>query len=132
MARKIIDVTINDRGEDKTFRITELSASAAEAWASQLFFAMANSGIEIPEDLEEMGFAGIMQMGIGALGKLKYEEVKPLLDKMMECVQFYPDPFNKLVVRMLLEEDIEDVQTRLKLRKEIIKLHVDFSKAAKP
>lgn len=130
MARKVIDVTINDRGEDKTFRITELSASAAEAWAFQLFFAMANSGIEVPEDITEMGFAGVVQLGIKALGGLKYEEAKPLLDKMMECVQFIPDPHNKLVIRFLMDEDIEDVQTRLKLRKEIIKLHVDFSKAA--
>ena len=130
MARKVLDVTINDRGEDKVFRITELSASAAEKWAFQLFFAMANSGLEVPEEIVEMGFAGVVQLGLKALGQIKYEEAEPLLEKMMECVQFIPNPSNKMVVRFLMEEDIEDVQTRLKLRKEIIKLHVDFSKAA--
>jgi hypothetical protein len=130
MSRKTLKVTINDRGEDKNFLITEMSAIDAEDWAMELFFAMANAGVEVPDNLTEMGFAGIAALGLQALGKIPYEQVKPLLKRMMDCVQIMPNPADDRVVRPLLDSDIEDVQTRLKLRKEVFALHTDFLKAA--
>jgi len=130
MARKIAKVEIIDRGERKKFLITEMSATEAENWALELFFAMANTGVEIPDDLAEMGFAGLAQIGLSALGKIPFEKAKPLMDRMMECVQFIPDPDNEMVVRFLLESDIEEVTTRLKLRKEVWNLHTGFLRPA--
>lgn len=126
MARKIAKVEIVDRGERKKFLITEMSATDAENWALELFFALANAGADIPDDLAEMGFAGLAQVGLTALGKLPYTTAKPLLDRMMGCVQFIPEPDNELIVRFLMEGDIEDVTTRLKLRKEVWNLHTGF------
>jgi len=55
--------------------------------------------------------------------KIPFEAAKPLLDEMMGCVQIVPSPNVK---RPLIEDDIEEVKTRLMLRKAIWDLHMDF------
>ena len=130
--RKSIEVVIMDDGEEKHFLITRMSAKATEDWALELFFALANTGVEVPKEFEELGFAAIAQMGLSALGKIPYEKAKPLLDRMMDCVQIYPTPSDKRIVRALTDEDIQEVTTRLQLKKEVFNLHTDFLKAANP
>lgn len=132
MARKTKVVHITDRGTPKTFLITEASATDAEEWAIRAFLAMADAGVEIPDDIESLGFAGVASVGMKALGKIPYEAAKPLLDRLMGCVQIMPDPNDPRVVRSLIEDDIEDVATRLALRKEVFRLHVDFLTASAP
>lgn len=133
MARKSVKVTITDDGEDKSFLITRMSGEDTENWALELFFAMSNADIEIPEldEMKEMGFAGIAQLGFKAIAQIPYEKAKPLLDKMMTCVQALPNPDDDRVVRALVPEDTVDMITRLKLRKEVFNLHTDFLKAVK-
>jgi hypothetical protein len=128
---KTIKVVINDDGTDKKFLITRMSAVATEKWALELFFALANAGVEIPDNLAEMGFAGIAQIGLQALGKIPFEKAEPLLNRMMDCVQFMPNDADDRVVRALLETDVEDPRTLLKLKKEVWSLHTDFLQAAK-
>ncbi|MCG3102246.1 hypothetical protein MAQ58_22875, partial [Enterobacter sp. DRP3] len=85
---------------------------------------------EIPDDFEGAGMAGIAAMGVQALQGLRYDDVKPLWFEMMECVQIIPDPVRSEVVRGLVADDIEEISTRLHLRKEIVELHVNFSRLA--
>lgn len=138
MARKIIDYRVEDEGRDfgKLFEIREMPCTQAEKWALRAFLAMANSGIELPpgleDDAKEAGFAAIASMGLSMIGKLPYAEAAPLFDEMFTCVRIKPDPGNRSIVRDLVEDDIEEVKTRVKLRMAIFKLHADFSKAAAP
>ena len=126
--RKTLDITIEAEGRDrgKTFRLTEMPASRAERWAARAFMAMAKSGVELPDNIRDAGFAGIAAIGFRALGAISFEEARPLLDEMFECVMFVPDASRPGVVRHLVEDDIEEVQTRLSLRRDIFKLHTDF------
>jgi len=130
--RKTAIVTIEAEGRDKgkCFLLTEMSAADAERWALRAFFALMNTGVQIPADIAESGMAGIASMGIQALGKLPYEAAEPLLEDMFACVQIIPDPSKKNVARFLLDEDIEEVATRLQLRKEVFDLHTGFFTAA--
>ena len=132
--RKTLTYTVTDSGRDqgKAFLITEMSAADAEDWALRAFFALMNSGIDIPDEVADMGFAGIATVGLKALGKVEYAKAKPLFDDMMTCVQVVPDPGKPNVVRSLIDTDIEEVTTRLKLRSEVFKLHTDFLAAAAP
>ena len=111
------------RDKGKQFLITEMSASQAEAWAIKVILAVGNAGIEIPDDLSSQGMSGLMAVGYMSLLKIPFEAAKPLLDEMMTCVQYAPSPNVK---RPLIEDDIEEVQTRLALRKAIWNLHMDF------
>lgn len=134
MARATLTYTVTDEGRDKgkTFILTELSASRAEAWAMRAILALMAGGVQLPEGFERMGMAGMAEVGIKALSGLSWNEAKPLLDEMWECVKIRPDPSKPNVERFLIEEDIEEVATRIKLRAEIWKLHADFLKAVNP
>ena len=129
MARKTATVTIEAEGRDlgKVFLLREMPASQAEKWAARAFLAMARSGIDIPDDLAGAGLAGIAAVGLKAIGGLGFAEAEPLMDEMFACIQIIPDPVRPAVVRALVESDTEEISTRLRLRKEVFGLHVDFS-----
>lgn len=131
MARKILNVTISDEGrdKDKVFVLTEMPASQAERWAARALFALMNSGVTIPDNIASTGLAGIAALGIKALGRLPFELAEPLLDEMFECVKIMPNPE---VTRALIEDDIEEMKTRIQLRKEIFNLHTSFFITAAP
>lgn len=126
MARRTLTLTIKDKGRDKgkKFLLTELSASDAEKWAMRAFTALAKSGVTIPDDIAGSGLIGIAMMGMKALGGLAFEDLEPLLDTMMSCVQFVPEGHDNLA-RSLFSEDIEELKSRLTIRTEVFKLHTE-------
>lgn len=129
--RNIVDVTIHDEGRDKSkvFRITEMPASKAEEWALKAIMALTKAGVDVPAG---SGMAGIASVGLQALGTLNFPDVKSLLDEMFSCVARLPDPHNLSLVRPLVEDDTEEVATRLRLRAEVFTLHTGFSFAGAP
>ncbi|MVW80175.1 hypothetical protein [Bordetella sp. 02P26C-1] len=129
MARKEQTITITAEGRDKgkTFVITELSAYDAEDWAGRALFTLMNSGVEIPDSIASAGLAGVAAVGLKTLAKVPYEAAKPLLDRMMDCIEIQPSP---KVRRALVPDDIEEVATLLTLRKAVLSLHLDFFTAA--
>ena len=74
--------------------------------------------------------AGLASFGINLITKLDYDIAEPLLNEMMECVQI--DMGNGIVRKLVEGEgaDIEEVKTRLLLRKAVLELHMGFSFAA--
>ncbi len=123
---KTLTLAGDDRDAGKTFLLTEMSAMAAERWATQAFLALAKSGVEIPDDIASRGLQGVAALGWQALAGLEYVHAEPLLATMLGCVQIV----EKHITRPVLEDDIEEVATLLTLRKEVFGLHVDFSKLA--
>jgi hypothetical protein len=125
--RKQKDVTITQEGRDngKTFRITEMPALKAEKWATRALLAVARSGVDIG-DIENAGMHGLARLGIQALTKLNYYDIEPLLDEMLECISIK----EKVTARDLTEDDIEEAATYLVLRKEVLDLHMGFSRNA--
>jgi hypothetical protein len=128
MARREARVVVDAKGRDKgkIFVLTEMSADKAERWATRLLFALINNGAEFPENIISMGMAGIAAIGIKSLGKLPFEQAEPLLEEMFECVRIQPNVKDPNLTRILIEDDIEEVATRIYLRKELFKLHIDF------
>lgn len=134
MARSVVNYTVTDDNRDKgkTFVLTEMSASKAESWAMRAILALMEGGVDLPTGFERAGLAGMVEVGIRALSHLRWEVAEPLLNEMWDCVQYMPDPSKPHVVRDLIESDIEEVMTRVKIRAEIWKLHADFLKAVAP
>lgn len=128
MARKTTEITVTAEGRDKGkhFFLKEMPCSQAEKWAIRAFMGMAKAGLQVPEDIKAMGIVGVAIMGMTAFARIPYDEAEPLLDEMMQCVGVVPDPSRPNVVRALIEDDIEEVATRLMLRKELIELHTGF------
>jgi hypothetical protein len=131
MARSVANFTITDAGRDKgkIFVLTEMPASRAEAWAMRALLALMAAGVEVPEGFERMGMAAMAEVGLKALGGLTWDVAEPLLAEMWTCVQIMPDSSKPHIVRNLIEEDVEEITTRIKLRAEVWKLHTGFLKA---
>lgn len=123
--RKTTTVTIDQENRDKgkSFLITEMPAHQAEEWATRALLAISN--INLPEDFKSLGMQGVAKLGLQAITAIDFETAKPLLDEMMDCVQI----IMPAITRPLLDNDIEEVGTRLKLRKAIFELHTGFSLA---
>jgi hypothetical protein len=131
MARKEIDITITSDSPDsrdagKVFHITEMGAIPGEKWAYRAILAIIGSGkIAMPKSAASSSMATLAEIGIGMLSGADWNLIEPLLDEMMKCVQI-KEP---LITRSLNESDIEDIETLLTLRKEVLKLHLGFSLA---
>lgn len=127
MARREIEYRVSDEGRDKgkIFLITELPATAGEWWAIRALMALSRGNSEFSFDPQT---AGMYELATTALRGLPYadtNEVKPLLDEMLDCVQVKPDP-TKSVTRSLVPDDIEEIDTLVGLRKEWLALHMGF------
>lgn len=130
MARKTATITITDEGRDKgkTFVLKEMPAAQAERLAVRAFLALSRAGVEIPEDVAQSGLAGIYMMGFRMLGGMNFDDADLILKEMFGCVSITPSTG---IVRALIDtggdgDDIEEVTTRFQLRKEILRLHMDF------
>jgi hypothetical protein len=127
--RKELTLTIDTPGRDvnKTFYIREMSAMKAERWAARALLALLKSGVEVPDDIAAAGLAGVAAMGLRAFGGIDYADAEPLLAEMMACVQIVPDISRPMVRRAIIEDDIEEITTLLRLREEVLSLHTGFS-----
>ena len=124
-------VTSEGRDKGKHFLITEMPALKAERWAFRAVLCLSHANVDLPDNASTGGMAVLAEAGMRALNKLDFEEARPLLDEMWSCVQALPDPKNQMVVRPLVMnemegDDIEEVDTILRLRERIFRLHTDF------
>ena len=121
----------------KTFLITEWSAERAEKWAVRAIIAYNRGGGQIPLDAIGGGMESIFWLGINTFlrGNMQADEVIPILDELMECVQMIRDPKARgpdgspIVSGLVSPDDIEEIKTRLWLRSEVLRVHTGFSPA---
>lgn len=120
-----------NRDHGKIFVIKEMSATAAEKWATRALIALAKAGMEVSQETLDAGFAAVAIMSLKALGNMDFNDAQALMDEMFKCVRIQPgsDP---RIIRDLVEEDIEEIGTRFKLRLEVFNLHAGFSLAGSP
>jgi hypothetical protein len=132
---KVVIVELEGRDRGKMFLLTEMSARRAEEWGTRAFLALARSGVDIPDYAEGSGMASLAAIGLRALGRIAFDEARPLMDEMMRCIKIVPDPSKPAFIRDLLDDggdgdDIEEVMTRAWLKSEVFELHTGFSIAA--
>lgn len=128
MARLTTDITIDAEGRDKgkTFRLTEMSAQAGEKWAMRAVLALGHAGYQVPDNLLGGGMAVLASIGFSALLRVDFFEAEPLLDEMIACVSFVSDG-QRDIIRKVMDQDIEEVETILRLREGVAALHLGFS-----
>lgn len=128
MARKTKTVIITRDGRDKgkQFELTEMPAARAEKWAARFLFAV-GKGVQIDDDIASRGIAGVAEIGLNVLSSINPDEAMTLLDEMIACAQFVPDPEHPHVTHPIGEDDIDEVTTLAYLRAEIFELHTGFS-----
>lgn len=124
---KAIKIEAEGRDKGKEFILTEMDCDQGERWAVRALFALTNTGAAIPDEALAAGMAGLAAVGIQALGMLPAEKVQPLLDELWpSCVQYVHGP--KVLPRAPLPGDIEEIPTRIRIYRELFKLHTGFSR----
>ncbi len=126
-ATKTVTIEADNRDKGRSYLLTEMSAVKGEKWAFRALSAAQRGGADIPLEALSMGMAGLAVVGIQALMRAQPDEASALLDEMFECVQFVT---SSGATRALIEDDIDEISTRLLLRSEVIELHTGFSLAA--
>lgn len=131
--QKIVKISEPGRDFGKSFLITEWPAMRAEKWAIRVFIALARGGVEVPDDIKDLGMAGVAMVGMKMLAGLDPDDAEPLLDQMWECVQHLPDGSESSAVKLNLggSETVQEVGTLLTLRSEIVEIHTGFSVAGR-
>lgn len=134
MALKTATVTITDEGRDqgKMFLLTEMPARKAEKWGLRALIVLENSGIQVPDHVKGTGMAGISAFAASQVigSGLNFDAMEPLLDEMLGCVQIIRDKNHPTMAFPLMESEPEEVSTLLRLRAEVLLLHVGFFPAA--
>ena len=128
MALKTKEVVI-DKGRDKgvKFLITEMPVAKADRWATRLILALAGGGVEVPNP--QLGMLAIVNVAMSAFKNIPEERLLPLMDELLDCVQIIPEGGQPRKLNLEFN-DIQDLTTLFKLRKEVLELHFDFLKAA--
>lgn len=133
--RKTATIVISDEGRDKGrhYLLTEMDAETGEWWATRALMALAKSGMDIGDTAGKPAMESLVIKGIMSLANVSPYEIKPLFDELMTCVKFVPDPVkNPMLMRSPEPDDIEEIQTRYKLKMEVFSLHTGFSMPEAP
>lgn len=122
---------VTDQGRDygKVFKLTEMPCAIAEELSLRALFLIQGAGLELPKEVQSAGIYAIAAMGFKLFCQhCKFDDVKPILDEMWKCIQIIPNPNNHNAVRPLNpdDSDIEEVGTRMKLRMQVLQLHLGF------
>jgi len=125
MARRTAEITIESEGRDrgKRFLLTEAPAIRAEKWAQRASLAVGKSAVQIDGDLADAGWGALAIIGLKVLGGVNYAAAEPLLDEVLEQVQI----IEPKITRPLTPDDVEEVGTLLRLRGEVLALHLGAS-----
>ena len=135
MARRTGVFIVETEGRDRggQFTLTEMSAFQATDLCLRAMQIVARGGVDIPPHIFQMGAAGFVTMGVGAilggLGKTPWYEVRPLLDELLPCVTSYQPPGGVAPLRgwEIIKSQIEEPATLLQLYEEVVSLHLGFS-----
>lgn len=131
--RKEEIITINDRGNELTFRIREMPATQLEGWLFRVGTALASTGFAKTEDIAD----GIdttkyiatllVKDGLRFLGNLDYEKVvKPLVDDLYSCVEQKVGEAYLAVTADNIDSKVEDIRSLFAIQKAVITLHLGF------
>ncbi len=131
--RREQEIILQDRGKEIVFRIKEMSALQLEKWLMRALLALCKSRHVNKE--ENSNNTNKSKVLIDALfdGRFlevfcnaDFEEIEPLLDELLTCVQRRVDNGYMQVNSSTIESYVEDVRTLFELRMEVLKFNLDF------
>ena len=134
--RKTKEIVINDRGTNKSFKITEMSASKFEWWLIRVGRLLLGTGIgsqvdvDSAEDVQKLIADTLLKDGLKSLGSVNLAEAKELYDDLLRCCELKSDNYYMPLDTDTIDGQIESVKTLFTLRKEALMLHLDFLESA--
>lgn len=136
--RKTKEIVINDRGTNKTFKITEMAASKFEWWLIRAGRVLLGTGIgntvdiDSAEDVQKIIADTLLKDGLKSLGNVNLADAKELYDDLLKCCELKSDNYYMPLDIDTIDGQVESVKTLFTLRKEALMLHLDFLDGAAP
>lgn len=148
MAREKKVVVIDREGRDsgKKFLITEMSAFNTNRWALACARQLAKSGVELPQDVVDLGIGGVINAVKNAvhnpselgdsfnqsllkgflylMANVEEQKIFTLLDDLLGCVQLQNE--QGYPIELMIDEHIEESSTLNKLYLEVFNIHSFF------
>lgn len=131
--RKEKTITLNDRGNELTFKIREMPAMKLQGWLFRAALILLR-GVSINNngDLVNDAIKLVGEQGIAAFRNVNYEEAKPLLNELLECCSRLDGNVSVKLTADVVDGMIEDVRTLFALEQEAAAINLSFLKAAEP
>lgn len=138
--RKENIITLNDRGNNLTFKVKEMSAMQLERWIVRALLLLAGTGLfEGVKSQNDMGTmiqragAEFGTKGLSMLGAVDIEKAEPLLNDLLACCWYRNDKGGEFqLTPETVDGIIEDVRTLFELRKAALQVNFDFFAPAAP
>lgn len=130
--RKNTTIILHDDGRELHFKITQMTARQQERWLNRVVMLLAGSkGLESALDgLQSKLKEGKYEELLCVIGAIKYEDIEPLYDELLECCAHIPDPTNSNFATQLTVSNVDsivgEVKTLYRLRMEALKLNFSF------
>ena len=134
--RKETVITLNDRGNELTFKIKEMSAMQLQKWMLKAGILLARSGVLSKfeqEQINEGNITGTVLNVISTRGislfreiRIDIDELQALLDELLCCCYRVDGAVNIQLSPDIIDGMIEDVTTLFKLEAEAIKINFGF------
>lgn len=122
MARKENVITLMDGGEQKRFKIRQMSATKAERWVIKLIFLLGGQ-TEIDKLHDALDI-------LNAITDKPFDRVQELLDGLLECCsRVHEGGIETQLTPENVDGFVEEMQTLLNLRVEAFKLNNFFQKS---
>lgn len=131
MARKTAEIVIDadNRDRGKKFLLTEMGSSRAEDWAARALCGVLGA-VDIPNapDPSE-GMAGLARVvGDVKVTGLDWAKLRPLSDDLLGCVEIVTEAGPRMrLTPATVDAYVEEPTTLMRLRMEVLALHVGFS-----
>lgn len=130
--RETTEIKLVDGGKERLFKITQMSAYQQEAWIIKVVTILSANAKNV-EGISKMVTGEQKDQAnaiLGMIGGLKYEDIRPLYDELLECVSYIPDETNKSFEQPLNAKNVDsiitDFKNLFKLRMEALKLNFSF------
>lgn len=129
--RKEVTVTLNDRGNELTFKIREMSALQLERWIMRAVLVLAKGGAKLPDAVDVHEIISYVRRAdyktvLQVLSGIDVEDVQPLLDAMLSGCARIVGRAEMALTPGTVDDVISDVRTLYELRMEVMKLNFGF------
>ena len=135
-------VTLNDRGEELTFKIKEMPATQLQKWLLRAGMILLSSGVLSDLERGQAEDGNIIGAALGAVSRggisifkdarIDIDAVQPLIDELLKCCYRMSEGVAVQVTPEIVDAMITDIRTLFALEAEAAKINFNFFGQGKP
>lgn len=126
----LMDEDLEGKPVELHFKLTQMSAIKQERWINRVVALFVSSNAKDMGSVQSILGSGKIESIMALFNGLKYEDIEPLYNELLECVQYIPDKDNPSYTQPMTAKNadtvITDVRNLYTLRFESLKINFSF------